>query len=49
MNKKLWQERLKELQKLRDVAVKNIETAKDQQEETEVMIEAVKQQIKTFK
>lgn len=49
MNKKLWQERLKELKKLRDIAIKNKEVAKDQQEETGVMIEAVKKQINTFK
>ena len=49
MNKKLWQERLKELEKLRDIAIKNMEVAKNQQEETGVMIQAIKQQIKTFK
>lgn len=49
MNKKDWEEALKEMDRLYDVAVGNVKAAEKQKEELEFNISNYKKKIATFK
>ena len=48
MNKKDWQEKLKEMERLLDITNKNIEIASAQKEELEFNVANYKEKIKEF-